>query len=94
MLDPEYRTLYVGDQRFALPLRDSALVVMVDLTRDTAQTPVVVGTAFIPATLPESFWPKFWVHGDTTFHVQPRGDQSVLIALRAHPRIRAFLESP
>jgi hypothetical protein len=94
MLDREYRTLYVGDQRFAIPLRDSALVVMVDQTRDAAQTPVVVGTASIPAALPESFWPKFWVHGDTTFHVQPRDDQSVLIALRAHPRIRAFLESP
>ena len=84
-------TLFAAGQAFVLPRRDSALVVMVDHFGGR-QPPTVVRTAWIPASMPDGYWAKTWVSGDTTFRVMPRLD-SVLLqdALMRVPSISEFL---
>jgi hypothetical protein len=88
------QTLWVEGETFAVPERDSALVVLVDLTGAPAQPARVVGRAYVPAELPEAFWPKHWTSGDTTFLVHSRNAHGILReALRTDPIIRAFVDS-
>ena len=85
--------LRVRDRVFEIPERDSALVVMVDMTRDSAYTPVIVGHAYVPADLPDGYWSKMWRSGDTTFIVHPRkSDEMLTRLLRTNPSIAAFLD--
>lgn len=91
-IDSANRRIRIRDRIFAVPERDSALVVMVDLTRDSAYTPLVVGYTYVPAELPEGYWTKHWTSGDTTFFVRPRNNDVMLSRLlRANPSIAAFL---
>jgi hypothetical protein len=93
VIDSTDSRLRVRDRIFAIPGRDSALVVMVDMTRDPANTPVIVGHAYVPAQLPEGYWPKHWTSGDTIFSVRPRNaDQMLTRLLRTNPSIAAFLD--
>jgi len=88
------QTLWVEGEAFTVPERDSALVVLVDLTGAPAQPARVVGRAYVPAELPEAFWSKHWTSGDTTFLVQSRNAHGILReALRTDPIIRAFVDS-
>lgn len=83
--------LWVLDQEFVLPQRDSALVVMVDVGT-APNTARVVGYSYIGAQMPDGFWSKSWSSGDTTFIVRSRNHQELLIqALRASPVVRAFI---
>ena len=84
-------TLFAAGQAFLLPRHDSALVVMIDHFGGR-QPPAVVGTAWIPASMPDGYWTKTWVSGDTMFIVQPRLE-SVLLrdALIRVPSISEFL---
>ena len=93
-IDLRRTTIRVGDRLFPLPQRDSALVLMIDQTRDSAFTPHVVGTAYVPAVLPEGYWSRSWTSGDTTFFVRPRRSAEVLTdVLRRNPAVRRFLEA-
>jgi len=84
--------LWVLDQEFVLPQRDSALVVMVDVGT-APNTARVVGYSYIGAQMPDSFWSKSWSSGDTTFIVRSRNPQDLLTqALRASPIVRAFID--
>ncbi len=84
-------TIFIADQAFPLPRRDSALVILVD-RHDRQRAPTVVGTVMIRAALPSDFWTKTWSNGDTTFIVSPKRDNTYLRdALTAVPAIRAFL---
>lgn len=85
-------TLFVMDQRFVIPRRDSALIVMVDEVDGPASQSRIHGTAWMPAQLDAAYWPKFWTSGDTTFSVMPRRDQTILRdALERIPAVKAFL---
>jgi hypothetical protein len=93
-IDARRTTIRVRDRLFPLPQRDSALVLMLDQTRDSSFTPNVVGTAYVPAVMPDGYWTKSWTSGDTTFTVRPRRSAEVLTdLLRANPAVRRFLEA-
>jgi len=84
--------LWVLGQQFTLPLRDSALVILVDHV-DSA-SPTIDGTAHIAATLPAEYWGKVWESGDTTFLIRPRNTADHLRqALAISPQIQRFLDA-
>jgi hypothetical protein len=90
---PTTDTLYVLGRVLSLPLRDSALIVMIDGLEDGVRQPTLVGTEWMPAILETRYWPKHWRSGDTTFSVMPRGQEVILrAALLAIPSVRGFLE--
>jgi hypothetical protein len=86
-------TLFVLGQKFALPNRDSALVVMIEArSHDPARPPRLIGTAWIPADLDPAHWPRHWTSGDTSFTIYPPRDNRILRdALEKVPAVRAFL---
>jgi hypothetical protein len=85
-------SLYVAGHRFALPRRDSALVVMIEGLDGGTLPPSIVGTAWMPAELEDAYWPKFWVSGDTSFSVRPRRQPEILrAALSGVDAVRVFL---
>lgn len=91
--DSKNNRIRIGDRTFVVPEHDSTLVVMVDLTRDSAYTPVITGHAFVPAALPDGYWTMHWVSGDTTFSVRPRNTEVMLTRLlRSNSMIAAFLD--
>jgi len=85
-------TLFVLEAQFAIPLRDSALIVMIDGLNDGTAGPTLLGTAWMPAVMEPSYWPKHWTSGDTTFTVRPRRQVEILrAALLGIPAVQAFL---
>ena len=89
------RRLWVLGREYALPERDSALVVMVDRVDGVGGPVVIAGYAYMTAQLPERYWLKSWMSGDTTFMVHPRDQQHLLLeALRGVTAVRAFIEGP
>ena len=73
--DSARTTLTVLGQRFSIPRRDSALVVMVDRVDGVGGEPIVVGTAVVESRLPDRPAERMWTSGDTTFIVRPRASQ-------------------
>src|SRR5262249_26109316 len=70
LLADDYRDVIIEGQHFPLKASDSALVVMVTLPPN--DRPRGVTTARIQVTsLPEAFWTRSWMSGDTTFFVRP-----------------------
>ena len=61
-------------QRFALPPRDSALIVLVDRIDGSGGRPAVVGTAVVDGRLPNPPPTRMWTSGDTIFTVNQRND--------------------
>jgi len=92
---PEHSdTLFVLGRRFPIPLRDSALVLMI--RGDGTGLGTHVTTSFMPATLDDAYWSKQWRSGDTVFTVITRNERQQVIlraALSSVPAIRAFLQS-
>jgi hypothetical protein len=86
--------LYVTGQRFDMPLRDSALVAVVALP-NTGDSPARVSSAtYVPAVVPQEFWPTSRQRGDTLLliHTPPGRAEALLLAhLRANPMLRAVL---
>jgi hypothetical protein len=69
-------TLTVLGQRFSIPRRDSALIVMVDRIDGVGGDPIVAGTRVVESRLPEVPAERTWTSGDTTFIVRPRGRET------------------
>ena len=93
-IEYDQQHLWVLDQEFVLPHRDSALVVMIDGVDDPGG-PRIADHAYIAAAMPEKFWTKSWTSGDTTFTVHTRNTDSLLLeALRASPAVLAFVDAP
>ena len=92
-VDPDQSRVRLGGRVFQVPLRDSTLVIMVEVTQDSAYTPVIVGEAYVPAQLPADYWQKMWRSGDTLFVVHPRNtDEMLTRLLRTNPSIAAYLD--
>lgn len=86
-------TLFVLGQRFELPQRDSALVIMIDVPAVETNRPAqLVASVWIPAALDPAYWPKHWISGDTSFTIRPRWDNRILHdSLMKSLPVRAFL---
>jgi hypothetical protein len=96
--DLDRGVLVVLGRAFTMPARDSAVVVVVDRRGPTGtdcSPPRVAATAYMPATLPSTFWPQSWTSGDTSYFVH-RGfrDRPALLAaaLRTVLAVRPYLE--
>lgn len=79
-------------QRFALPPRDSALIVMVDRIDGSGGRPAIVGTAVVDGRLPDLPPTRMWTSGDTIFTVHQRngldeGREAILLRDR---KVAAF----
>jgi hypothetical protein len=86
-------SLYVAGKQFAIPLRDSALIVMIEGLNDGIATPAFFATGWMQAALEADYWPKHWTSGDTSFIVRPRRQMEILrAALLGHPEMRNFLQ--
>lgn len=85
-------TLHVLGRRYVVPSHDSALVIMVDQMGGPGSAPRVVGTAYISGEMPDAFWPRSWMRGDTTLSL-PSGNTNdlLLAALRKSPAVAAFI---
>jgi hypothetical protein len=79
--DPGGTWVEILGQRWAVPQRDSALVVLVDRVDSVGGPPFVLEAQRISSMLPSDILLRTWVSGDTTFTLKPRG--SVQSALRA-----------
>lgn len=84
--------LHVLGRTFAVPERDSVLVVMMDRAYGDGG-PSLAGTTYVPLlALPDEFWPRMWTRGDTTFIVHPHHQGDLLAAaLRKSPTVAAFM---
>ena len=82
----------VGKEFTLAPPQDSALVVMLDLSKaDSLQTSTALISA---AALPAEYWPRTWRSGDTTFTVSlspPRRQIMLMNALGASTAVARFL---
>lgn len=86
--------LYVAGRRFDLPLDDSAIVVVVDLPGAPDRPAQLPPATYVPAVLPEEFWPASQYRGDTLliYHAPPERAAGLLLAhLRANPALRDVL---
>ena len=85
------RGLYLAGQRFTLPDRDSALVLMAAVS--CAASPQFLGSAWIRAQPPQEFWPRTWASGDTMFFLRrPNAPGLLERALRTSPVLAAFID--
>lgn len=85
-----YDTLFVADRVLQVPWSDSTLVVLIDQDRGTAGT--TVADHMIRLELPDDYWPKQWMNGDTTFFVRPsRAPIYLRAGLSGIPGIERFL---
>jgi hypothetical protein len=93
-LDRENNQLYVLGNQYAIPQRDSTLVILVDRIDGVGGPSFVVGAAVIDGHMSSDFVPKTWVSGDTTFTVRPSktGLDMFLESLKKDPAIAAFLQ--
>lgn len=86
-------TLFVLGRSWRAPMRDTAVIVLVDGVFGGDRPPVIVGAITIPS--PSRIKPrgKRWVSGDTTFIVEPKPEgPAVEEFLRSIPEVRVFLE--
>lgn len=85
-------SLFVLDQAFEIPARDSAIVVLVDGVETMTHTPRIVGAATIASRMEPVPPDKRWVSGDTTFWVRSRPkDGGVPASILSHPLVKAYL---
>jgi hypothetical protein len=93
-LDRDNNALYVLGNRYAIPSRDSTLVILVDRIDRLGGPPFVVGAAVIDGRMSSEFVPKTWVSGDTTFTVRPSKTALDLFleTLKKDPAVAAFLQ--
>jgi arylamine N-acetyltransferase len=92
LLDQDQKAVTIEGTRIPLIRTDSARIIMVTVTPDNL--PRIVTTTWLPARLPNEFWPKIWHSGDTTFFVQPGfPHQQVMLreALARSPTVAEFL---
>jgi hypothetical protein len=73
-VDSARTTLTILGQRFRLPPRDSALIVLVDRVDRVGGDPVVAGSTVVDARLPDASPTRTWTSGDTTFTIRSRND--------------------
>ncbi|MGH9885827.1 MAG: hypothetical protein ACREBE_09880, partial [bacterium] len=66
-IDRRGSRLYLLGQEYAIPERDSALVIMIDRVDGIGGPPVVVAAAVIDGRLPPEVQSKTWISGETTF---------------------------
>lgn len=86
-------TLYVLDRSWRVPMRDTAVIVLVDGVFGGAQTPRVIGALTVPSPSRLKARDKRWTSGDTTFTVRARPEGPTTEEfLRSLPEVRAFLE--
>jgi len=92
-IDRQSRRLYLLGQEYAIPGRDSALVVLIDRIDNVGGPAVVIGAAVVDGRLPPEVDTKTWVSGDTTFMVRPsRSAVEVFLGmLKEDAVIAAFL---
>lgn len=91
-LDRDRNSFHLLGKTYEIPLRDSAIVLMVDRVDSPGGPPFVAGVAYIDAHLPDAFWTKSWSSGDTTFIVHAgSGSHALETALQRIPAVRDFL---
>lgn len=89
-LSQGFDTIFVAGRVLEIPWSDSTLVVLVDRDRGTAGP--TVARHLIKVELPDAYWPKQWMNGDTTFFVRPSRAPTLLrAALSGIPGIERFL---
>ena len=83
---------WVNGVEYTPPAKDSTLVLLID-QRKAALSAAPTKT-FIKSGISEDFWPRSWVHGDTTFFVRRRALANTLIKslLSQNPVIKGFIE--
>jgi hypothetical protein len=93
-LDREADMLYVLGKPFAIPPKDSTLVILVDRVDHVGGEPFVVGSAVIYGHMSSEFETKTWTSGDTTFMVRPssNGLDVFLETLKKDAAIAAFIQ--
>ena len=85
-------SVFVSGMAYAVPGRDSAIVVLVDTVSTGTNSPRVVDAATIENNLAPTAAAKRWTSGDTTFIVRPRVRDDLLPAsILEHPMVREFL---
>jgi hypothetical protein len=86
--DREGTWVEVLGQRFPLPQRDSALVVLVDHVDGVSGQPVILDVRRVPSLLPVDVLSRSWTSGDTTFSLRPLGSlQNAITALLSGPPV-------
>jgi len=88
---PDYRRVWVLGQEFAIPLRDSAIVVMVDRVDELEGPPVVVGHEYISGRLPDLYWATGRTSRDSFSVVLANSYRLLESAMSVNPKLRAFL---
>jgi hypothetical protein len=86
-------TLAIGAHTYSIARHDSALVVMVTVQGEVEDW-MVTALRVRRDLLPEEYWTRMWISGDTTFLVRPRTPRShemLRAALQSVPEVAAFL---
>ena len=91
-IDSASKAVTVLGQTFALPPRDSALIVLIDHIDWRGGQPAIVGTAVVDGRLPDLSPMRMWASGDTTFTVTPPDnlDEGLKVTLLRDPTVAAF----
>ena len=85
-------TLWVLGRAFELPMRDSALVLLIDHVDAVEGAPTLSGQLYIPTELPADYTGRMWKVGDTTRMVPGKNREQVFLqALHRSPIVRAFI---
>ncbi len=93
--DPTRGRLFLLGRAFDIPSGDTAIVILVDHSDGIGGAPTIAATAYMPATMPDAFWPKSWTSGDTTYFVHTHhgeSEQMLMASLRRVPALRGLLE--
>ena len=86
------RTLWVLGRAFELPMRDSALVILIDHVDGVGGTPTLSGQVYIPAEVPADYTGHLLKRGDTTLMVPGKNRELVFLrTLRRSPVVSAFI---
>ena len=93
-VDGEANTLVVLGKTYAVPPKDSVLIILVDRIDRVGGEPFIVGSAVIDGRMSSEFVTKTWTSGDTTFTVRPpkNGLDVFLENLKKDPAIAAFIQ--
>jgi hypothetical protein len=93
-VDGEGNTLVVLGKTYAVPPKDSTLIILVDRVDYVGGEPFIVGSAVIDGHMSSEFIAKTWTSGDTTFTVRPakNGLDVFLENLKKDPAIAAFIQ--
>jgi hypothetical protein len=93
-IDHEHKAVIVLGNTYAIPERDSTLVLLVDRVDGVGGQSVVLAAAVVDGRL-STQKEKSWVSGDTTFIVRPHtqsGLDEFLERLKKDPLVAAFLQ--